>query len=246
MIEKYAVIPDLHGRSDMLDRVTNEYDEQGVQYVTLGDSIGSGPDTAGVLDRLQEKRIKLIWGNWEFYRMAGLLHHDLVVRDLIQNAVKSFNFSHSELQKDARSYGINPHSPSETLIENITKAMQERGHLDLLARAAMYFETDEFITIHAGLTDESWSKQKEDLLKAQKTFEAPRQLFDDPRFTLSRRQEAFEATDKVVITGHSHIVPGPRVTALGKRVRLASQLAMGDPLHVWQSWDGRIKSFDQH
>lgn len=177
--------------------------------------------------------------------MAGLLHNDLAIRDLIQNDIKPFNFSHSELQADARSYGINPRSPSKSLIESITKAMQERGHLDLLARAAMYFETDDFIAIHAGLTSESWSKQKEDLIKAQKTFEAPVQIVDDPIFTLSRRQEAFEVTEKVVITGHSHIVPGPRVTALGKRVRLASQLNIGEPLHVWQSWDGQIKSFDQ-
>lgn len=245
MAEKYVAIADLHSRSDVLKRVVDEYDGQDVRYVALGDSVGRGPDTAGVLDLLQREQAKITWGNWEFYRMAGLLHHDLAIRDLIQNDIKPFSFSYSELQNDARSYGINPNSPSKSLIESITKAMQERGHLDLLARAAMYFETDDFIAIHAGLTDESWSKQKEDLIKAQKTFEAPIQVVDDPIFTLSRQQKAFEATDKIVITGHSHIVPGPRVTALGKRVRLASQLSMGEPLHVWQSWDGQIKSFDQ-
>lgn len=243
MNEKYVAITDLHARSDLLDRVTSYYDDQGVQYVALGDSIGSGPDTAGVLDTLQEKKAKITWGNWELYTMAGLVYYDPKMREQIQDAAEPFDYD--ELQRFARSYDINPNAPSKSLIESLTKAMQERGHLNLLARAAMYFETNDFIAIHAGLTNESWSKQKEDLVRAKGTFDEPRQIVDDASYTLSRQQEAFEATDKVVITGHSHIALGSRITAGGKRVRLGSRLALNEPLYVWQSWNSEIRSFDQ-
>lgn len=55
MAEKYVAIADLHSHSDVLKRVVDEYDDQGVRYVALGDSIGRGPDTAGVLDLLQNE-----------------------------------------------------------------------------------------------------------------------------------------------------------------------------------------------
>jgi serine/threonine protein phosphatase 1 len=53
------VIGDIHGRSDLLDRIVNEiycdiesYPSKECLTITLGDYVDRGPDSRGVLDRL--------------------------------------------------------------------------------------------------------------------------------------------------------------------------------------------------
>ncbi len=237
-----VVMADLHGHSDVFEKAVKEYGD--IDYVLLGDSIGGGPDSAGVLDIADEVDAQLTWGNWEMYIMAGLVHHDLEKRQLVQDVTKPFDTSHGMLQSFARSYDVDTKLPKPKMIESIIKKMQKKGHLNILARAAMYVETDEFIGIHAGLTPyKSWEKQKQDLAKVKGTFNEAKQLVDYSDHRLSKRQKAFAVTDKIVLTGHTHKVVGERITDQGKRVRLASRLYAGQPLHVWQSWDKEIKEF---
>jgi predicted phosphodiesterase len=237
-----VVMADLHGYSAVLEKAVKEYGD--VDYVLLGDSIGGGPDSAGVLDIADEVDAQLTWGNWEMYIMAGLVHHDLEKRQLVQDVTKPFDTSHGMLQSFARSYGVDTKLPKSEIIENITAEMQAKGHLNMLARAAMYVETDEFIGIHAGLTPyKSWEKQKQDLAKVKGTFDEARQLVDYTDHRLSKRQKAYKVTDKIVLTGHTHKIKGERITDCGKRVRLGSQLYAGEPLFVWQSWDKKIEEF---
>lgn len=237
-----VVMADLHGHSKVLEKVVKEYGD--VDYVLLGDSIGGGPDSAGVLDIANEVNAQLTWGNWEMYIVAGLVYHDPQQRQLVQDVTKPFDMRHGMLQSFARSYDVDTKLPKPEMIESIAVKMQHRGHLNMLARAAMYIETDEFIGIHAGLTHyKNWEKQKHDLAKVKGTFDEARQLVDYPDNRLSKRKKAFAATDKIVVTGHDHKIKGERITDCGKRVRLASQLYAGQPLAVWQSWDREIKEF---
>lgn len=237
--KKFVVIPDLHGRSDLFRAVTEEYSD--VQFVTLGDSIGRGPDSAGVLRNAKKTKTRLGMGNWDMYLLAGMVHHDPRTRWLAQDTKV---FETEELQKMAISYGIDPKLTKQELIQKLTFEMQKRGHPNMLARAAMYFETDDFIAIHAGLTDQEWPEQKQEIAIARGTFDELPQIADDANFTLSSRQEAFKATDKIVITGHNHQISGDRVTANGKRVRLASRVNDGQPLFVWESWgENEVREF---
>lgn len=237
-----VVMADLHGHSDMLEKAVKEYGD--VDYVLLGDSIGGGPDSAGVLDVAQEVNACLTWGNWEMYIMAGLVHHDPKLRQMVQHITRPFDTDYGFLQSFVRSYDVATDLSKSEMIEAVAKSMQKRGHINTLARAAMYIETDEFIGIHAGLTPyKSWEKQKQDLAKVKGTFDEPRQLVDYPDHRLSKRQKAFKVVDKPVVTGHTHKVRGDRITDGGKRIRLASQLYAGQPLAVWQSWDKKIKEF---
>src|SRR5262249_25498298 len=57
------IIGDIHGRSELLDRMTNEIERDLAQHpadaavtVTLGDYIDRGPDSRGVLERLARNR----------------------------------------------------------------------------------------------------------------------------------------------------------------------------------------------
>lgn len=237
-----VVMADLHGYSVMLEKAVKEYGD--VDYVLLGDSIGGGPDSAGVLDIAQDIKAKLTWGNWELYTMAGLVHHDLGYRAMIQDITKPFDTKSGLLQSFVRSYEVGTKNTTKVeMVEGVTRKMQERGHLNFLARAAMFVETDEFIGIHAGLTTKDWEKQKKDLSKVKGTFAETRQIVDYPDHRLSKRKKAFVATDKTVITGHTHKIKGPRVTDCGRRVRLASQLFAGQPLFVWESWTKEVKEF---
>lgn len=234
-----VVMVDVHAQSRHLEKVTKEYGNN-VRYVAGGDSIGMGPDTKGVLDIASDFNIRLLRGNWEHQALEGLVYHDLEKRNMTQEVSRPFEYA--ELQKLARSYGLDPKLSKDELIIGITEKMQDNGHLNMLARTAMYYETEGengFIVVHAGLTNEDWSKQKNDLGKAKGTFDQLPQIFDDSKYTLSNQEAAFAATDKTVITGHSHRIKGERITADGKRVRLASSRG----LFVWQSWDQKVKSF---
>ncbi len=244
--KKVVVASDLHGHYQPLEKMLRHYGDSPDRYILNGDLLGAGPSTAKVLDIASAIDADINIGNWELYLLAGLLHEDKEIQRQIQDAVRVFGEEKGVLDAITGSYGINTkivgHSEK---IKRLQEAMLVRGHLQMLARAAMFCETDDFIAIHAGLTGDSWSEQQEYLAEARDIFDEPRQIVDDAQFTLSRRPEAFEATDKVVVTGHSHIVPGPRITAGGKRVRLASRLELGEPLHVWQSWNGQVKGFEQ-
>lgn len=61
------IIPDLHGRLDVLEQVLAAYPDH--QYVILGDLIDRGPDSAGVVKRVRELvdagRARLCAGNHE-------------------------------------------------------------------------------------------------------------------------------------------------------------------------------------
>jgi hypothetical protein len=232
-----VVITDIHAQSDVLQSVVETYGD--VDYILAGDSIGRGPDTARTLDIARDIGAKLLRGNWEHLLLAGTVYHDIEARERVQKLAKYFELD--ELRRYAKSYEFNPLQRQPELIRSLTKAMLERGHLDMLVKAAMYHETDDFIAIHAGLTNQNWIKQKRKLDFAKASFDGSMQLFDDSRFTLSNREKAFAATDKTVITGHSHDINGPRITAGGKRVRLASKLDAHQPLYVWQSWDQDVR-----
>lgn len=151
------------------------------------------------------------------------------------------------------SYGVDPRLPNEAAADALRNAMDSAGHLALLNSAELYFETDEYIVVHAGLSTTPWMVQRKELdtyrqMVANRDYSAaPEQVFDtsdahNKTHKHSTQAEAFDATDKIVITGHahSHLNESERVTADGKRVRLASKLAIGMPLYVWQSWDGKV------
>ena len=57
--KRLYVVGDIHGRSDLLDRIVDEirrdlekYGAQPALTITLGDYVDRGPDSKGVLDRL--------------------------------------------------------------------------------------------------------------------------------------------------------------------------------------------------
>lgn len=248
--KKIAVITDIHEEYDSLARVIDYYSDLPEEVkpdviVAAGDTVtGNNGNLAKTLDLVNDAGIVLLKGNQEYNMLAGFYAKNSEALENIRYSTKPFGLG--QLQSVARSYGLGRElkkAPKSELISGIMEAMHERGHLEMLARAAMYYEGRNFVAIHAGLTNEGWLLQKQKLFYANdallkgQNFDPPPQLFD---FKLAKQRYDFSGTHKLVVTGHDHHTLRPRT--LGRnRVLLGSDVPNGQPLYSWQSWDYRIK-----
>ncbi|OGL32590.1 hypothetical protein A3F64_00455 [Candidatus Saccharibacteria bacterium RIFCSPHIGHO2_12_FULL_42_8] len=255
MSKELVVIGDLHGYYEPFEKAVDYYGDTPDGYLVNGDLIGAGPSTARVLDIAQDVDADINIGNWELYLLAGMLHEDEETRQRIQQTARVFSDEKGILSAIASSYGIATKATTHAeKIERLKEAMLEKSHLQMLARAAMYFEEKDFIVIHAGLTDAGWLLQKQELFYAREDLlentgkEDEEEYNEPPQITslsLARQQEAFQGSRKTVITGHTHMPQGDRVTANGARVRLGSRLELHESLFAWQSWNGELREFSQ-
>jgi len=63
---RFAVISDIHGNLDALDRVFADIDASGAdRIICLGDMIGYGPDSEAVVEAIRERGIPALMGNHE-------------------------------------------------------------------------------------------------------------------------------------------------------------------------------------
>lgn len=256
--EKIAVIPDLHGRADLLQAAHRRYGDIG--YVILGDIIDGEPQVKQAIDIAKDIGAVLLKGNHEWTMLAALNERDEEVRRTWQNQMWLAGMYEKGTLK---SYGVKRYPERDDTAKATKEVLAEVGHMNYLANAPLYFEGPDFIVVHAGLTKWSWLgtenilySQKKELEKTQEltkenNFTAvPPQVFDDPEhnLALSSSPEAFVATGKTVITGHAHLtLPAEeRLTAGGKRVRLASHLNNGEVLFVWESWTGNVVAIEQN
>ncbi|MCR5164411.1 MAG: serine/threonine protein phosphatase [Thermoguttaceae bacterium] len=146
-------IGDIHGFSlafsRLLDAIKPEADDV---IVTLGDYIDRGPDSRGVLDRVirlkSECQLKALRGNHEQMLL------DLWAREkngtLYTPVWKSFFSKKKEFQlKDWLDLGgrqtLSSYDPFTTRISQIPQT-----HLDFMASTELYFETPDFLFMHAG------------------------------------------------------------------------------------------------
>jgi hypothetical protein len=240
-----VIATDLHGQVLKFRELKVRY--PGVLILINGDLV-DGEDTRQLLDEVGESdNVKIGTGNHEIISRAVTQERDDDLRDIWQDRWRHNDSRYNKYEhKTLRSYGIDEKLPNRLAAEKLRDKMERLGHLAILNTASMYFETDEFIAIHGGLTEENWEDQKKKLDKdsiqmSLNNFCAPSQIMDHD-FSLSTSTST-SVTDKILITGHAHFNPGvDRVTNEGKRVRLASKLALGAPLFVWQSWDKKVVS----
>lgn len=243
--EAIPIISDLHGYYEPFKATVDYYGDKPDRYLVNGDLIGQGPATAQVLDLALEIDADVTLGNWELYWLAGMLHEDEETQQRIQRTVRVFSDRFC-LGAIAASYGIKGNRmPRGEKVERLKEAMLEKGHLQMLARAGMYFEGKDFVAVHAGLTDTGLLLQKQEMFYARQDLlkVSDEDYLEPPQITdlaLAHSDKATLATNKVLVTGHAHTPSGDRVTAGGKRVRIGSRLELHEPLHIWQSWNGEI------
>lgn len=247
-----VIFSDLHAQVNKLRAVIDYYGDT-VEYVANGDSI-DGSDTRETLNIFAECGIKSTIGNHEWVLMAALTDRDVQRRKLWQDEVWDTPHKTRRVESGTfTSYGIDINKGIEYRRSALKETMQGLGHLALLQQMRMYFETADFLLIHAGTdTSKQWDRQRAELDVLQEKADAyifdekPRQIFDFS-FCRSARPPR-DIWKKTLITGHSH----DRRTASDRiwyqgiqpiRIRLASKLTEGDPLFVYEVQNQLIREF---
>ena len=127
-MSNYIAIGDIHGMSSMLDQLLLMLPLEGI-LVFLGDYIDRGPDSKGVISRLlelqQARECIFLRGNHEEMCLSALSHDRVMMRTWMNNGGLEV----------IKNYDGSP------FLE----------HLDFLRATRLYYETDEFIFVHAGL-----------------------------------------------------------------------------------------------
>jgi hypothetical protein len=266
--DKHVVIPDLHGESKLLEQVIDRYDNDSIGFVLLGDvvdqkgNLDSENNVYKLLDTVKSLGSKAIltMANHEFILLGALEAKDPYVN------CQYTDYWHMIENNVVSSYGLY-FKNGEAIKESLRDAMRRVGHLAVLNKITMYYETDDFIATHAGVIPNiPWEQQKDELNELAmrlrkgdfpdyaKDEVMPQQIFSLRNATSSAE---VSATDKVVVSGHAHFLPptsklylegmrvnrSERILHNGKRIRLASQLnrPTNDDLFIWRDWDGQIE-----
>ena len=266
--DKHIVIPDLHGESKLLERIVDQYDNDSIGFVFLGDVVDQKGnfDTENnvfelmeIIKRLGDKAI-VTMANHEFILMGALEARDPYVN------YQYTEYWHMIENNVARAYGL-PFTKTETTKEHLRYSMRRAGHLALLNSITMYYETDTFIATHAGvIPNVPWEEQKDELSEIAADLRIgnfPDYAKDEimPKQIFSLRNATtiapITATNKIIVSGHAHFLPptskvyveGMRAVRSerslygGQRIRLASQLnrPTNDDLFIWRDWDAKIE-----
>jgi len=270
--DKHVVVPDTHGEhKKVLSVVEQYYDYPDVGFVFLGDIIdkkGTKNDqdqgvrqTLEIIKNLGERAIVTV-ANHEWMLMGAVLTDSVVTRDAIE---KTWLEKHQNKYTGGSSIECNTLASYDLTntgagsAVRLWREMRHHGHTRVLTKATPYYETDNFIAVHAGVkNDISWEDQKYELQMVGKEmddgvfWEQPDQWFS---IELAVDATPVTVTDKTIVSGHAHyMIPdgrykkrvqnfsAQRILHDGKRVRLASQInaPQNEPLIVWQDWDGQL------
>ncbi len=241
---RYTVVPDSHGQYELVSRMIEAHWDITDKFLFLGDVL-NGPDSARLVQlirQLGDKAITIV-GNHEWVgRNAMTLSMDPMV-EIWQTEVWP-GYEEDTLQ----SYGIHP---TKNWIRNarvLREKMTETGDLEWLHSLPPYFETSEFIAVHAGPElDYPWADQAAalDLL-----LPSDARLHDEPAPIFSGRNGRIQnvpilVDSRTFVTGHLHLTLPPEQRIAERKIGLASPLDRGAPLYVWQSDQNRIYAHQQ-
>lgn len=271
--EKHVVIPDLHGEYAMLQQVIDcYYDDDAVGFVSLGDIVNRRrfelDKEAGVkrtVDLIHGlgSRAVVLYGNHEWNLTGAVFDRSRARREAWQLRWLGSMVSSRTESNTLSAYGV------EVVRRNYEKTAQafknrldELGHSHIFTDALLYYETDQFIAVHAGIDlKQPWEQQRAGL--QQKQAEASQGIYQlkIPEEIVSFRYACDtsypEATPKTIVSGHAHVLAlrtkenqgvdlsTERSLHGGQRIRLASELRDGEPLYVWEDWTRKIRMFEQ-
>ena len=148
--DRTFVIGDIHGCLDKLEMLWDRIDPRpgADQLIFLGDYIDRGEDSSGVLDYLL--RIKRTYSDTIF--LMG--NHEKMFMDFLSGVDRAL-FIHNGGESTLRSYLLrmdNHWGSGQGVMdeETLNKMVPER-HRDFLQELHSYYETSDYIMVHAGL-----------------------------------------------------------------------------------------------
>ncbi|MGF1636968.1 MAG: metallophosphoesterase [Cyclobacteriaceae bacterium] len=134
-MNRYFAITDIHGCSKTLSALINEKlcPLPNDTLIFLGDYVNKGPDSKAVLDQL----IEFEKGDWETIFLRG--NHDQLLLESISPGFVGPEYFEQSLASTLKSFGVDQAADIPTL------------YLDFLRRSIFYFQTEQFMFVHAGL-----------------------------------------------------------------------------------------------
>lgn len=239
---RYTLVPDSHGQHALVGRMVDTHYDITDQFVFLGDVL-NGPDSAKLIRlirQLGDKAITIV-GNHEWVgRNALTLSPDPIVEVWRTQIWPGYE------ENTLQSYGIQPTLNWVRNAEALREKMQETGDLAWLHGLPPYFETSEFIAVHAGpVHDYPWSDQA---MALDQLLSNDARLYEEPAPIFSGKLGAIRdvpvAVDtRTFVTGHLHLTLPPEQRIAARKIGLASPLDHGAPLYVWQSDQNQIYEY---
>lgn len=157
--EKFVVMADPHGNVPVFEAVCHTYGDD-VRYLIAGDTV-DGPDVRGLLDLTKSVGGMIIRGNHEQYTLGSMLESEDADggTERRRDIVDLWRFVH---QGTLESYGLYG-GPTPDNALRLRDKMDKLGHLALLQESPLYYETEDFVVLHADITSEPWETQKDQL-----------------------------------------------------------------------------------
>jgi hypothetical protein len=244
--EKYVVVPDLHGHDELLRAAHGHYGDD-VGYVVVGDVFDGTDRIKQTMDILKDIDSLLLLGNHEWVTMAAVFERDATLRRVWQDDIwrpHGGGYQRGTLE----SYGVSLKGEARSRASRLGNMLFKAGHMEMLIDAPLFFEDEDIVAVHAGVTNRHWSQQRQTLLaqarkKAMGCYDTePEQLFSHELARSNAERTCLSG--KTLVTGHSSLAMGAeqRVTADGRRVRLGSRVHAGAPLYVWENWTRQISA----
>ncbi len=245
----FAVVPDLHGRPELLEAVMRHY-----AHLILAGDLVDGPDSKGVLElaSAMTTRSITVLGNHDYVLDAAMHEQDPDARD-----VWSQVWARPYHDRVLASYGI-PNVVSAESAAILNEAMPLH-HQDVLKYAVPYVQGPGFMIVHAGITGQKWEVQRSELDMANSKrvsgdfgWSIPLQIcgvyrrdaaHDEPEYVLSPTS-AVEVLDQAkintMITGHWHLNNGQHRKAGGRVIHLAANKTRNE-IPIYEVWSDKVK-----
>lgn len=175
-MKRTLVISDIHGELELFGELLQkaQYDPENDQLILLGDYVDRGPDSRGVLNRvmeLKERGAIVLTGNHDAMMLAAAAEEPVARERWARNgAIPTLQSYDSSIQS-----------------MEIPATADFRKHIDFIGELDYYYETDEYIFVHAGVQPGT---------PVQET---------DPYTLIWIREEFYQAYDgdKTVVFGHT-------------------------------------------
>lgn len=215
-MENYYVISDIHGRLDLLQSALRDWKQDKEQLILLGDYIDYGPYSKQTLHE-----VKFLAEKYGAVALKG--NHEAVVNQLItapnQPAGDGRHWLDSGRKEMFESF-LDAPVGDQSLEFVANQLKQKHPHLlGFMSDLPMYFETERFIFVHAGID----------------TLESDWRLSKPETFLWTRTPfiQGINTTGKVIVFGHSR-TGWIRASNEGKPMSALFAMAMLDD-RVWLS-----------
>lgn len=164
--ERLYAIGDIHGRSDLLDRLTARIEKDNADrgsartsWVFLGDFIDRGSDSAGVIDRLiafaaSQPRAFFLMGN----------HEEVLLRAADGDPRAARLFNRIGGRETLLSYGVDLDTYAEATLSELCALSASRvpaAHLDFLRDLRLSYQMGDYLFVHAGIRPEVALEEQE-------------------------------------------------------------------------------------